>query len=400
MPVDARRDMVNDSLARGNGILRLDPAWVARDFLPPGKRLGLAEQDYDLGPRGAICERWLGSTTRAENRVGPQDEGLSYLALEAPQRITLLEAVQKESAGILGAAYAATHTGLGRLAKIFDNGSPVPYHVHPPRRIAALVDRNPKDEAYYFPEGVDMGPHPESYFGLHRWIAEEGAHEVLLPYLTEWNSDLILRHAFAFRLVHDDGFHVPSGVLHAPGTALTVELQEDSDVFAMMQALVAGKIISKDLLFRDMRPEDRWRYGERFILNMIEWELNTDPYFYENRHTPPRLIDESRQEGGAEFWIFYNTSKFSGKKLVVRPGMTYTSIDRGVYTILVLRGRGLYGEHPVVGGLPGQDELLVAYGRAVAPLSVKNTGDEDLVLIKFFGPEVNPDVPLLPKWPE
>ena len=32
---------VENGLARGNGILRLEPAWVARDFLLPARRLGL-----------------------------------------------------------------------------------------------------------------------------------------------------------------------------------------------------------------------------------------------------------------------------------------------------------------------------------------------------------------------
>lgn len=395
MTVDARRDLIREALAQGAGILRLDAAWVARDFLPPGHRLGLPDDAYDLGPRGAICERWLGSTTRADNRVGPDDEGLSYVALEGQERITLREAVAKEGAAIMGAGYAASHTGLGRLAKIFDNGSPVPYHVHAPRRIAALVNRNSKDEAYYFPAGIDMGAHPESYFGLHRWIVEDRAHEVLLPYLVDWNSDLILQHAFAFRLIPDDGFHVPSGVLHAPGTAVTIELQEDSDVFAMMQARVAGKIISKDLLFRDVRPQDRLAHGERFILTMIEWELNTDPYFYENRHTPPLPIEQSRQIGGEETWVFYNSTKFSGKKLVVRPGQTYTVVDQGIYTLLVLQGEGLYGGHRVSGGQPGLDELVVTHDRATTPLVVENTGQDDLIVIKFFGPDVNSDVPML-----
>ncbi len=29
--------------------------------------------------------------------------------------------------------------------------------------------------------------------------------------------------------------------------------------------------------------------GERFILELIDWEENGDPYFYENHHLSPRL---------------------------------------------------------------------------------------------------------------
>ena len=73
-----------------------------------------------------------------------------------------------------------------------------------------------------------------------------------------------------------------------PAPRLTIELQEDSDVFAMLQALKAGKIISKDLLFKDVTAEDRANRGEKAILDQIDWEISGDPYFYENRHTSPQ----------------------------------------------------------------------------------------------------------------
>ena len=64
------------AIAEHNGILRLDPAFVARDWLPPGRRLGLADHEYDVGERGFICERWFASTTHSDNRVGPADAGI------------------------------------------------------------------------------------------------------------------------------------------------------------------------------------------------------------------------------------------------------------------------------------------------------------------------------------
>jgi hypothetical protein len=166
----------------------------------------------------------------------------------------------------------------------------------------------------------------------------------------------------------------------------------------MLQALNAGKIISKDWLFKDVRPEDRRRYGERYILRMIDWELNGDPYFYEHRHTSPQSIPESRQDGGEEWWIYYNTSKFSGKKLVVKPGQVYTSMDNGVYNLLVLGGSGRYGGIRVAAGDHTSDELLVAHKRAIAPILVENVGTDDLVVVKFFGPDINPDVPTIPRY--
>ena len=386
------RNTVERALSQANGILPLDPAWVARDFLPPGRRLGLPENAYEVGERGFICERWIGSTTKADNRLGPPDEGLSYLAGEG-NRILLKDAVAAAGDLIMGAEYARTHKGLGRLAKIYDFGARIPYHLHQNQADMARQGKNSKEEAYYFPEGVDMGPHPETFFGVHPSIVEQKDFDILLPYLVEWKNDLILRHSRAYLLVPDEGFHLPAGGLHAPGTALTIELQEDSDVFAMLQALNAGKIISKELLFKDVLPADRKSRGERAVLDQVDWVLSGDPYFYENRHTSPQPVVGAPQRGGAESWIYYNTLKFSGKKLVVKPGQTFTSVDRGVYNLLVWRGQGRVDGHPVAAGDFHRDELLVSHAKATVPIVIENTGTEELMIIKFFGPDINTDVP-------
>lgn len=399
MGVETAGRTLLEALTDLDGILRLEPAWVARDFVPPGKRFGLPEDAYDVGERGFICERWLASTTKADNFTGPPDEGLSYITLGGGGRLSLREAVQADPEAMMGPEYAASHTGLGRLAKIFDYRARLPLHLHLRQHHAALVGRHSKDEAYYFPEGFDMGPHPETFFGVHPWISETRRHEVLLPYLEAWDSDEILKHTRGYQQLAGEGFYVPSGVLHAPGTAVTIELQEDSDVLAMLQALNAGRIISKELLWKDVRREDRERYGERFILELIDWKENGDPYFYENHHLPPRLIEPSRQAGGDEYWIFYNTAKFSGKKLLVRPGRSYQSRERGVYSILALEGTGVYGGAEIQAGVPGLDELLITHGRAIQDLIIENTGARDLVVVKFFGPDINPDVPLIPPYP-
>jgi hypothetical protein len=211
----------------------------------------------------------------------------------------------------------------------------------------------------------------------------------------EWKDDKILKHSFGYTQNPDDGFHVPSGTLHAPGTALTIELQEDSDVFAMMQAKVGKTFISKELLWKDVRSIDREKFGEKIILEMIDWETSGDPDFYNNRHTPPRLVSGSKNINGEEYWIFYNTAKFSGKKLIVHPGKIYESKDKGVYNILVWKGKGKFGGVDVEGRNFELDELLVCHDAAVNTLKIENTGKEELIIYKFFGPDVNPDVPML-----
>ena len=392
------KSVITGELKKSNGILRLEPAWVARDFLPPGKRLGLPGDQYNLGERGGICERWICSTTKADNKVGVPNEGLSYLKLDLEEKITIKDAVELLPEEIMGKDYAATHRSLGRLPKIFDYEFRLPFHIHQMQKHAQLLGRNSKEEAYYFPEGLNMGKEPDTFFGVHPYITREKKYDLLLPAMVEWKDDSILQFACAYKLMPDDGWHIPSGVTHAPGSALTIELQEDSDVFAMMQAKTGGKIIDKELLYKDVRKEDREKYGEKIILEMIDWETSGDPYFYENRHTPPVLIDETRTKDGEEYWIFYNTNKFSGKKLIVHPKGKFVSKDKGLYNILVWKGKGIFGGIEIEAGNHNKEELLICYNAAVNSLTVENTGSVDLVIFKFFGPDINPDVPMLKRY--
>ena len=386
------RERVESLLADQGGVLRLRPAFVARDFLPAGRRLGLPEAAYDVGDRGEICERWLASTTRADNRIGPPDEGLSAVAADGDP-LLLADVVREGAELLMGREYAAAHpAGLGRLAKLFDYAYRLPFHIHPPEEYASRVGAHSKDEAYHFLP-VDMGAHPESFLGLHPWIAEEKAHDVLLPYLVDWDSDLILRHSRAELQVPGEGFMIPSGVLHAPGTALTLELQEDSDVLAMFQALNAGRIISKDLLFKDVRPEDRDAEAERFPLRFVDWAENGDPYFYEHHHLSPRPTGLAAAEGVEESWVFYGSSKFCGTRLTLQPGASVSLTEPGVHTVFVWSGEGVFAGHEVRGGDHDLDELVVCHDTAVRPHEVRCSGSEPLVLFSLFGPDLHRRVP-------
>src|SRR5215468_4241307 len=97
------RDLVDQS----GGILRLEPTWVPRSFMHPGRRLRLHHDDwYACGAhRGGINERWFSSTTNADNGPGtPGDEGLSYVRLPGGGRALLKAAVDEAGDLLLGKA--------------------------------------------------------------------------------------------------------------------------------------------------------------------------------------------------------------------------------------------------------------------------------------------------------
>ena len=398
MAATALKKTVKKAIEENNGILYLRPCWVARDFLPPGKRLGLKDEEYNMGERGFICERWFGSETTADNAVGPDDEGLAYLGIEGKD-ILLKDAVAVCSKTIMGSEYVKTHKNLGRLAKVFDYTCRTFFHVHQMEKDAKKVGRNGKDEAYYFLEDVALGAQPETFFGVHPYIVEQKKQvEILLPYLINWDSDMIIKHSKGYFNVPGEGFHVPAGCLHAPGTALTLELQEPSDVFAVFQAKAHGILFSKELLWKDITKEDKKKHGERVVLGQVDWELCGDPYFYENRRTKPILVKKTKQDGGFEEWIHYNTTKFSGKKVTIKPKSLFKSVDDGVYNIFVWKGSGKIDGHDIEGKNFGIDEVLVTHDKATQGFVIRNTGNTDLVLFKFFGPDINKDVPYIKKY--
>src|ERR1700745_1440892 len=103
--------MLNQSQTReainaGGGILRLEPCWVPRSFMIPGRRLKLHPHDLYAfgGHRGGINERWFSSTTKASN--GPDtlaDEGLSYAQPDHGEKFLLRNAVEAAGDLLLGA---------------------------------------------------------------------------------------------------------------------------------------------------------------------------------------------------------------------------------------------------------------------------------------------------------
>jgi hypothetical protein len=64
----------------------------------------------------------------------------------------------------------------------------------------------------------------------------------------------------------------------------------------------------------------------------------------------------------------------------------------------VWRGKGWYDGYEIQAGDFRLDELLISHAAATKPLVVENTGSEDLMIFKFFGPDINFDVPTIPQY--
>lgn len=390
--------VVEDSLQRGNGILRLAPTWVPRSFCRPGRRIKLHPDDYYvLGlARGGIDERWLASTTRADNGPEtPADEGLSYIVADdaGRDRVLLAEAVELMKGQIIGDALWAKYGQWPMFSKFFDNLGPLPHHVHHRDEHAARVGQRGKPEMYFFPSQLNNHPgeFPFTFFGLNPETSKAELKRALVNFAKGDNHLLDLSRCYHLTL--DTGWDVPPGVLHAPGSLCTYEPQFASDVYAMYQSVLqGGQCVPESLLWKDCPPDSLGDYD--YLIEVLDWDLNIDPDFHRKRLMVPQPVKDTaamQAEGYIEEWICYRCNLVSAKRLTIFPGRTVTIKDSAAYGIIACQGQGQCGvweiETPALihYGQLTHDEFFVTEAAARQGVVLHNrSADDPLVLLKHF----------------
>src|SRR5678815_4437033 len=218
------RSAIQDAIGAGGGVLRLEPCWVPRSFMHPGRRLRLHPDDLSA--------------------YGAQGGG-----------ILLKAAVEQAGDLLLGAPVMTREKGWNLLCKFFDNMGPIPHHLHQSDADAARVGRRGKPEAYYFPPQYNPtdNNYPYTFMGLEPGTTKEDVRRCL----ENWNKgdNGITYLSRAYRLERGTGWQIDPGILHAPGSLLTYEPQVNSDVFAMFQSEVEGRMTPWDLLVKDVPPD-------------------------------------------------------------------------------------------------------------------------------------------------
>ncbi len=401
------QSIVEKALEQGKGILRLAPNWVPRVFCVPGRRLKLHPEDYYAlgGDRGGIDERWFSSTTPADN--GPKtapNEGLSFIVVEdggRVERVLLRDAIDLLKGEIIGERLWHAYGGWPMYSKFFDNKGALPFHIHHRDEEARLVGQAGKPEAYYFPVQLNNygGDFPYTFFGLTPGTTPAQLRECLERF--NRGDNRITDLSVAYRLKPGTGWDVPAGTLHAPGSLCTYEPQKASDVFSMFQSLTGDSIVSEELLWKDV-PEDK--VGDLdFMVDLVDWEINTDPKFGEHRFMAPKPVrpaEAMEAEGYRENWICYRSPDFSAKELTVHPGTTVTLRDDAAYGMITLQGHGTMGVWSVEApamiryGQLTSDEFFVSESAARKGVTIHNPSSTDpIVILKHFGPG-NPDLDL------
>ena len=304
------RTQVQQALDAGGGLLRLEPSWVPRSFMVPGRRLKLHPDDvYALGGhRGGINERWFSSTTNADNGPGtPQDEGLSYVRLGDGTRFLLKDAVDQAGDLLLGKDVMEREKGWNCSASSSTTSAPScsasssttsapPHHMHQSDEQAKLLGRKGKPEAYYFPPQYNetFNNFPYTFMGLEPGTTKADVRKCL----ENWNrgDNGITFLSRAYRLEPGTGWQIDPRILHAPGSLVTYEPQVNSDVFAMYESEVDGRIVPWDLLVKDVLPE--YHKDLDYIVEMLDWDANTNPNFgADNKRFPKPVAGSGSPQG-------------------------------------------------------------------------------------------------------
>ena len=383
----------------GEGIVRLAPTWVPRTFGRPAGRLRLHPDDHRaLGAhRGAIVERWLASTTPADNGpLTPPGEGLSMVVSEdrwGTSLTPLRDAIAASGVEYLGAASWSKDGGWPVLTKFFDYADGLPFHLHQDDARAGLVGRRGKPEAHYFP--AQMNPHygtfPYAFLGLAPGVTEDQVRSRLERLGS--GETRITELSLGYRLRTGTAWDVPPGVLHGPGSLCTYEPQRASDVFAMLERVAGADVLPESAVWKDA-PTDR--HGDvEYLLELIDWEKNPDPTFTAHRFMEPIdlvPVDDQPDAGFVDRWIVYRSGDFSAKELTVRPGREITISDPGAYGLVVIAGHGRIGVHEAAATVSSRfgqltsDEFFVGYGTATSGVRISNgSRTDDLVLLRHFG---------------
>jgi hypothetical protein len=117
-------------------------------------------------------------------------------------------------------------------------------------------------------------------------------------------------------------------------------------------------------------------------------------------------VADTRKAGFVDRWIVYGKIKgkqyFTAKELTVEPGVKCTVKDNGAYGLICVQGSGRINGQPL--NSPKlirfieltEDEYFCIEDGAKAGVTYENTSEtEPLVVLRYFGPDVNPAAPAM-----
>lgn len=350
-----------------HGLMPLLPEFVCR-FYPDFSRLG--QSRLRTGRKRFIPERWICSCTQAENPPPLPGGGLSML--KGMAGVSLADAIASAPELMLGDDLADRHRGRFRvLVKLLDPGEPIVFHLHASDEQVNARPRNfrghrfGKDEAYFFLD-APKGPQPYTHVGLY-----EGVTRKSLAAAVALGREAALELSPSFYQKTGTGFFVPASVPHRPGTALTLEIQQPSDVYTLLETHAAGKSM----------PPQQIHPGFRSLNEAMDLvDIDTSVRVGKLRHNALSPTRAGVHRGGEVDWIFPPRicRKFAGQRIRVHTALTLRY--RTPVALWAWKGAGKINDLPLRAG----DEYFVPHPTATAGIELTSTSEQPLELYTFW----------------
>src|SRR3954468_14266408 len=306
------KSQLKELINRRGGVLKLAPTFVHRFYLDFNR---LGQGNLKRSAKQSIPERWIGSSVEAINPPPIPSGGLSMLADDPTT--SLRDAIKASPRETIGEDLLARHGAEFRvLVKILDPGEPIVFHLHATDEQVKRLPKNfcghrfGKDEAYYFLE-APKGPLPYTHVGLHEGVTERELIEAVTR-----GRDYALELSPVLYQQFETGFFVPAGIPHSPGTALTLEIQQPSDVYTLLETRAAGKEMSPQQIHPGFKSLDD-------AFQLIDLKLSKRVGRLEENRLAPQPVTSGR--GGEIAWIFpvEKCRKFAGKRIRVSSSLSY-----------------------------------------------------------------------------
>ena len=132
------------------------------------------------------------------------------------------------------------------------------------------------------------------------------------------------------------------------GTALTLEIQQPSDVYTLLETRAAGKEMPPQQIHPGFKSLDE-------AFGLIDMKLSEKVGKLDANRLLPEVIETSRDSGGGGgggeiAWVFPTKicGKFGGKRIRVSSRLTYRETQP--FTLLIWQGRGKLNGRPIRGG--------------------------------------------------
>lgn len=323
-------------------------------------------------------EEWIMSVVSARNagREHIKDEGMSYVVGE--DKLTLKELVEAYPNDVLGKSHFDKYaSSMGVLIKLIDSSERLSIQVHPDKEKARMYFDSDfgKTECWHILGGREInGEKPCIYMGFKAGITKDRWKQVF----DEQDIEGMLDCLYKFEVKEGDTFLIKGGMPHAIGAGcFLTEIQEPTDYTLRTERSTPSGLMIDDFMVHQ-------GIGFEKMLDCFNYEGMTD-YEAEKLRMKPEIVEKAPDYTEYKIISYDDTPCFKMHKVTVSG--EYTIKNDGVYKgVYVLEGAGKFICDDKAFDISKAEQYMIP--ASCKNVVVKNTSDEDIVLLLCNGPEV------------